>query len=335
MSRNRKSPSIPSIILGTAATAALYTVVGWIVYSRFFVNHRRPLPYAIDAKREDFVTEKAGLVSYYTDRRGNGRPLVLIHSLNAAASAYEMRPIFERYRGTRPVYALELPGFGFSGRDDIEYSVELFTDAIKALIQRTGDLAVDVVALSLGCEFAAWTALINPDLIHSLTLISPSGFTRREDKVASQRASEGSASDIALNFFRFPLWSQAFFDLLTIRPGLRFFLKRSFEGEIHNGLLEYGYSTSHQPGARYAPFYFVSGKLFTPNIRDAVYEKLTLPVLVLYDRDGFVRFDTLREVVDLRDNWQAVRIHPTLGLPQFEEMDQVAAALDHFWKEKC
>jgi hypothetical protein len=100
-------------------------------------------------------------------------------------------------------------------------------------------------------------------------------------------------------------------------------------------LVDYDYATTHQPGARYAPLYFVSGKLFSPNIREAVYEKLTLPVLVLYDRDAFVRFDNLPEVVKSHNNWRSVRISPTKGLPQFEKLDDTTKALDTFWHDSA
>jgi hypothetical protein len=62
-----------------------------------------------------------------------------------------------------------------------------------------------------------------------------------------------------------------------------------------------------------------------------VYEKLTQPVLVIYDQDAFVRFDTLPGVVVRHDNWHAARVSPTRGLPQFEQLSKTTAALDHFW----
>jgi hypothetical protein len=105
-----------------------------------------------------------------------------------------------------------------------------------------------------------------------------------------------------------------------------------FEGAVDPGLEAYAYDTAHQPGAHYAPLYFVSGKLFTPDIRETVYDRLSLPVLALYDRDAFVRFDTLPDFVDAHANWQAQRIAPTKGLPQFERMAEVAGALDSFWE---
>jgi hypothetical protein len=37
-------------------------------------------------------------------------PLLLVHSVNAAASAFEMEPLYVRQALRRPVFALELPG---------------------------------------------------------------------------------------------------------------------------------------------------------------------------------------------------------------------------------
>src|SRR5690606_21837296 len=96
-------------------------------------------------------------------------------------------------------------------------------------------------------------------------------------------------------------------------------------------LEDYAYLTTHQPGARYAPLYFVSGRLFTRDIRESVYERLTIPVHVLYDEDSYVRFDTLPAVLSRHANWSATRIVPTQGLPQFEALNDVTRALDGFW----
>lgn len=322
----------PLTTLAQAAAAGVFGAVGgWILYSKYGVSHHLPLVYAIDTERERFIGSGTGMLSYYADRRGSpdATPLVLIHSINAAGSAYEMRPIFGTYRGKREVYALDLPGFGFSERADVEYSAELYAQAIIDLLERVGQPS-DVIALSLGSEFAALAAYERPELFRSLTMISPSGFSI---KGASQQASQSGSSDTLYKTFSFPLWGQAFYDLIATRKSIHYFLQKSFEGSVDMGLEEYAYQTTHQPGAHHAPLYFVSGKLFTPDICEQVYEKLKLPVLVLYDRDFFVRFDRLPDVVARYSNWHAVRIAPTLGLPQFEQMPDVARALDAFWAQ--
>lgn len=309
-------------------------VGGWILYSRTQIDHDMHLPNAIHADRMTYTGRLTSRqMSYYADTRAAGTPLVLIHSINAAGSSYEMKPIFEHYCGQRPVYALDLPGFGFSERSNTVYSWRLYTDSIIEFLSDVVGESADVVALSLGNEFAARAACEHPNLFRSLAMISPSGFTTRENKVASQRASDEGNSNGVYQFLANPLWSQAFYDLLGTRISIKYFLKQSFEGEPDQGLMDYDYLTSHQPGARYAPLYFVSGQLFTPDIQQAVYEQLTIPVLVIYDRDNFVRFDTLPDVVSQYDNWQAARITPTKGLPHFEKLSEVGDALDKFWSQ--
>lgn len=312
--------------------AALITAIGsWIVYSAFVINHHMALPPAIDTERQLFTSPVADKLSYYADRRGTGRPLVLIHSINAAASAYEMRPIFESYRGVRPVYALDLPGFGFSERSNRVYVPSLYARSIRDLIEMEIGEKVDVVAFSLSSEFAAQAALERPDLFNSLVLISPTGLSERNAENRVQSSERKGTSDRLLAIFSFPLWSHAFYDLLVSPPSLRYFLERSFVGSVDEGLLAYAYPTTHQPGARYAPLYFVSGKLFTPDIAEGVYRRLELPVLVIYDRDANISFERLPWMLE-QPNWQAEQISPTLGLAHFEQMPRVAEALDRFWQ---
>lgn len=332
MSKKADKTTLLSGLGGLLALSTIGSVGSWLAYSRLLIDHAMPLPAAIDAPRKQFLARRRNrLLNYYVDDHASGRPLVLIHSINAAASAYEMRPIFEQYRSTRPVYALELPGFGFSERNNTPYSASMYADCIADFLDEVPGEAADVVALSLGSEFAARAALESPEQFHSLTMISPSGFTSREKKVSSQRAGDSGSSDTAYSILANPIWSQAFYDLLTTRVSIRYFLRKSFVGPVDQGLADYGYLTAHQPGARYAPLYFVSGKLFTRDVLSAIYQKLELPVLVIYDKDNFVRFDALPGLVTTRPNWQLARITPTMGLPHFEKMPQVAAALDRFW----
>ncbi len=103
-------------LLGGSLLAA---AAGWNLYSRLAVDHEVTLPEAIAARRETFKSKNAGGLSYYLDQQAEGTPLVLIHSINAVASAREVQPLFDAYRTSRPVFALELPGYGFSERAPI------------------------------------------------------------------------------------------------------------------------------------------------------------------------------------------------------------------------
>ena len=304
------------IALGSAAAAA----AGWIAYSRFFIDHNWNLHHAVDAARRRFRS-RYGMLSAYSDTTASGRPLALVHSVNAAASAYEMRPLFERYRGIRPVHALDLPGFGFSDRGDVNHSPEFYAGAIQDWLEHeVQGQPADVVALSLGAEFAARAAMERPDLIRSLALISPTGFSSKPAEAIGKRLDAWPAAV-----------AQAFYDLLVSRPSIRYYLGKSFEGPVDAGLAAYAYATSHQPDARFAPLRFLSGRLFTPDAAGQLYARLPQPVLVLYDRDAYSDFARLPAFLNAHKNWCAERISGTCGMPHFEKPAETFAPLNSFW----
>ena len=309
-----------SLIGGTLAAA----VAAAIVYSEFLVDHDVPLTPALDAERETVATSGAGTLSYYVDRSRTGRPLVLIHSINAAGNALEMGPLFDHYRAYRPVYALELPGFGFSDRSDRVYSPALYRQAILDFLTVVVGEPADLVALSLGSEFAAAAALEAPELVHSLVLISPSGLRGGEIPLPG----EGF-----YHFLTLPLWGQALFDLLTTRSSIRFFFGKNFVGDIPDRLVDYAFAVAHQPGARFAPLTFVSGQLFTADVWRTVYMRLMVPTLAVYDRDPNVSFERLPAVVAANEYWKPTRVAPSLGLPHWELPAETIAALNRFWTD--
>jgi len=175
----RESERPPLLTAGLKGLAGLTlgAAVSWIIYSKLAVDHNAVLPDALPAERKTFQSPVAGTLSYYFNRETGKRPLVLIHSINAAASAYEMRPLFLHYYNQRPVYALDLPGFGFSSREKRAYSPLIYITAILDFIETQVGEPADVVALSLSSEFAARAALARPDWFNSLVLISPTGFS--------------------------------------------------------------------------------------------------------------------------------------------------------------
>ncbi|HEY7144045.1 MAG TPA: alpha/beta fold hydrolase [Streptosporangiaceae bacterium] len=70
--------------------------------------------------------------------------------------------------------ALDLPGFGFSPpRDDEDYSIDALAATVAGLIEKRGNWPVHLIGNSLGGAVCTRVAARRPDLVRTLTLISP------------------------------------------------------------------------------------------------------------------------------------------------------------------
>lgn len=326
MSKRQRARGLPvRRVVGVSALAA----VGLVGCTPLFVAHDLPLPPAVSGDRR-VIDGRAGKLSYYV--AGEGRPLLLVHSINAAGSAFEVRTIFEHQRMRRRVYAVDLPGFGFSDRSQRPYDVRLYVAAIHDMLDLiaadVGSKPVDALAVSLASEFLARAATERPDRLRSLTLVTPTGFSRAYQTL---RGPEGASREVPglYGFFTFPLWSQGFYDLLVSRRSIRYFLEKTFGSKhIDEELLEYDYRTTHQPGAKNAPYAFVSGRLFSKDIR-AVYERLTLPVWMPHGTRGDFQDFSAAGWTSSRPNW-TVQPFDTGALPHLERPQEFMMAFERF-----
>jgi pimeloyl-ACP methyl ester carboxylesterase len=171
-------------------------------------------------------------------------------------------------------------------------------------------------------------AIERADDLRSLALVTPTGFGRGAGEL---RGPEGATREVPLlyGFSTFPLWSQALYDLLVSRRSIRYFLRKTFGSQqISEGLAHYDYLTSHQPGARHAPDAFVSGRLFSKDIR-SVYERLTLPVWMPHGTRGDFKDFSEADWTASRPNWTA-QAFETGALPHFEQPDAFCEAYRRF-----
>jgi pimeloyl-ACP methyl ester carboxylesterase len=291
------------------------------------------LPAPVSGQRHE-IGSPLGRLTYYSvspEVESGFPPLLLLHSINAAGSAYEIKPLYEHYRHSRTVYALELPGFGHSERGKRAYTVRMMTDAILVAVQQIQNVhgrgPIDALAVSLSCEFLARAVTELPLAFRSAALVSPTGFRSRD---ANTKWRDGTRGMPWLReLLELPLWSEGFFRLLTSRTGIRYFLNKTWGSKnIDEGLLEYDYLTTHQPGAQHAPYYFVSGFLFSEGII-RIYHSLTLPVWMAHGvRGDFVDYSNKTEVAD-RANW-TIEVFDTGAMPHFEARDPFVRAYDAF-----
>jgi pimeloyl-ACP methyl ester carboxylesterase len=306
------------------------TTTGWLTYSALRHRDAASLPDPFLSDLRLVSSGAAGTIAVHESKPGDDQdsktPVLLIHGVNAAASSMEMRPLFQHFGPQRHVLAMDLPGYGHSEMNRRQYTTESMSDAVSAVLESIGR-PTHVIALSLGAEFAARAATGRPDLVHSLTLISPTGLGSRSRKEPANTPMFHQLLDTGL-------FGQGLYDLLVTRSSIDYFLSRSFVGDVDPRMRDYAILASQQPDARFAPIAFLKGELFTPGAKSRLYEPLTTPTLVLYDEDPYTDFALLPEF--LSQNMyirRAERIEGTLGLPHFDRTEETVAAITRFWTE--
>jgi pimeloyl-ACP methyl ester carboxylesterase len=297
-------------------------------------------PEVISGLRSEVNDAQAGRVSFYVDgpsattqseTPNNLSPMLLVHSINAAASAHEIKPLFDAYKRKRPTYAIDLPGFGHSERPDRIYTQDLMVRAILAVVEQIRNdhpgLAVDLLAVSLSCEFAAKVAVAAPDAIRTLALVSPTGFARITATHGPPEADIGKP--LVHRIITLPGLGQALYKLLTVRPSIRFFLKKTWGREqIDEEMFKEAVRLSRTPGAHRAPLSFVAGFLFSADIR-SVFKTVTQPVWMSHGvRGDFIDF-TQTDGITEKPNWTVTQFD-TGALTYFEIPQEFIKTYDEF-----
>lgn len=219
-----------------------------------------------------FTNWRGHRIAHY--EAGEGQSILLVHSINAAASAFEMRAPFSGLQDSFRVHAIDLLGFGRSDRPARRYTAGDYVDLIGHTLQQLGSSSV-IIASTLSAAYAAAVAARWPELVHALVLICPTGI--------SQLASPpGPLQFSAFAILRGPIGA-AIYRALTIRPSVRYFLERQTYGDparVTSEVLEGFYQPTKQAGARYAPLCFVSG-LLNCDI-SSIFANIARPILLVW-----------------------------------------------------
>jgi pimeloyl-ACP methyl ester carboxylesterase len=257
-------------------------------------------------------------------------PLLLVHSVNASSSAAEVRPLFEHYEARRPTLALELPGFGSSQRGPLPYSTAMMVQSVLRAAHHLRTLGftqpIDVLGISLSCEFVAMAVLEQPAWFRSVAMVSPTGLESGNVEHFEQGQTKERP---AVRRFLTGRLGEPVFRLLTTPTMMRWFLERAWGSPvIDETLLDYEHVTARHPGARFAPAAFIAGALFTRGIAEC-YANIEVPVWLAHGvRGEFADFGGLLRIGPPA-NWTQ-EIFGTGAMPQLEAARLFASRYDAF-----
>jgi pimeloyl-ACP methyl ester carboxylesterase len=106
-------------------------------------------------------------------RTGTGSAVVLIHGFGS--SIYTWKDVIPALAAQYEVVALDLPGFGGSGRP-ADLSLDAFPRAVVGLMDRLGIERAALVGNSMGGAAAAIVAATAPARVSRLVLLDAAGF---------------------------------------------------------------------------------------------------------------------------------------------------------------
>ena len=107
-------------------------------------------------------------INYHEE--GTGFPLVLIHGLSGdqAGWVWVMPEFSKHYRTIAP----DVRGHGDSGKPDMPYSIQQFSEDIFALFQKLEIRLAHLLGVSMGAAIAQQFVLDHPERVKSLILVS-------------------------------------------------------------------------------------------------------------------------------------------------------------------
>jgi len=212
--------------------------------------------------------------------QGEGRPVLLLHGIHAAASSYEWRKNFDPLGESFRVFAPDLLGFGLSERPPITYDAQLYIDLVADFIRDVVAAPAAVIASSLTCAYAIEHAARAREEIDHLILICPTATTRQSAAVRPFRA-------LSQQLLRLPVVGSTLFNGLSSRASIGHFLRERVYYDpslVDEAMVEYYYTAAHQEGARYAPAAFIGGALDL-DVSEA-FAALTQPTLLVWGRQA-------------------------------------------------
>lgn len=267
---------------------------------------------------------KDGDMYYQVKGAREARPLLLIHSFGPGASSYEWRKNVDALAEQFRVYTIDLMGFGLSDHPAIDYTAETFADLIGDFLKEVIGKPTIVVAHGLTCAYVIANAYRHPRLFERLILVAPPGVILQEPVLGPLNAARKTA-------LRLPIIGQFIYNLLTSRQAIRtYYENQGYHNPnlIYDELVEYIYTSAHQPNSRYPMASFASDYL-TMNVQEPL-ARLQMPVIILWGREDLTSSTAMNDVFKRVNPRIDVRI---LDKCSFELQDEQAANFNNLVKE--
>ncbi|GLQ90257.1 alpha/beta fold hydrolase [Dyella flagellata] len=255
--------------LGISAAGVLALAVAAVLICAYTPGESANLHSAyLDTVDSRFID--TNLAKFHYIRAGNGPPVVLVHG--GGEWAYSYRSTIQALARTHTVYAVDLPGHGYTQleKKNFAWTVDGMAGSLGTFLDAMGLNKVDLVGHSWGGGWALRYAETHPDRVDRLVLIDSSGLVYDDIWV--------------WKILNVPVIGE----LMVHRMGpsdARSFLQKSFhdQSKVTDAVANEYWAPSSQPLARTALLELQRNQDWSVTERDTA--KVAAPTLVLWGSD--------------------------------------------------
>jgi pimeloyl-ACP methyl ester carboxylesterase len=260
-------------------------------------------------------------VRLHYQEKGTGTPLILIHGFTS--STYSWKDVFEPLAKSYRVIAVDLKGFGFSGKPDGDYTRRAQAILVAHLLDYLKIDKAWLVGNSMGGEVSLNFALQNPQRVAGLILIDSAGV------------SVPGSNSLAPGYARVPVVGPVLIALaMTSDRLVRQGLEKSFYDDAK--------VTDERVAAYYRPLKTRGGQLAALRARTQAGQfpieqdlnKISVPALIIWGADdALIPLKAGRTMNSLIKGSKLVTIEKCGHVPQEELPERVFAEMTKFIEE--
>ena len=166
-----------------------------------------------------------GRINYI--KRGEGKPLLLIHNLSVYNSCYDFSRVIDRLAEKRTVYAIDLLGCGHSDKPKITYTAFTFVQIIYMFINEVIGENVDIIASGLSGAYAITAKAGFCDKIDKIIMTDPVSLSALSAAPAKRESLKKDLGDL-------PLSGSLIYNLYSSGAGSKAYAGALFSGSEGN-----------------------------------------------------------------------------------------------------
>jgi pimeloyl-ACP methyl ester carboxylesterase len=264
-----------------------------------------------------------GVKTRYVEKGAGEGAIIFIHGFSSSLFTWRacLDSIAQQYR----VYALDLKGFGFSGKPESDYTIDEYVDFVAAFMDELELPSAILCGNSMGGNIAWRVALKHPNRVDALILVDASGYP-----------SDHSGLPLFVRLGRLP-GAKTFFGVLTTRSRIRDSLESAYfeDAKVSDRAVDSYYYSMKNEGAMHA----VLARLRSHSNETARWHEkipsLSMPTLIVWgDKDTWIPLENAHKFHNDIAGSELVVLPGCGHLPQEEFPDEFAARVLEFLSKR-